>query len=108
MLLPHKLRQERSIEPGDTLRLPDKQDRLLGIHYRAFLPPNQLVAIEAIKVVATKDNYPFQAGLPDISLYNQIPSRQAKLVALWRWLSAMPRSQWSEANLTVHIRRSPE
>lgn len=68
VLLPHEYRQDRLIEPGDILRIPDAEEQAMGIHYRVKPPAGQQQAIEMIKVVGTKEPYIFGQGLPTVSM----------------------------------------
>ena len=104
VLVPHQYRQDRQITPGDTLRIPDVEEKDMGIHYRVVLPAGKRRATEMIKVVATRESFAFGQGLPKVSIYNQVPTRQAALVELQRWLVQIPLDQRAEAQLLYEIR----
>lgn len=104
VLLPHKFRQERRVKPGDTLWVPDAEEQNMGIHYRVYLPTGRQTALESIWVVATKEDRSFGEGLPQKGLYNQVPTRQAAMVELMRWLVQIPRDQRAEAQVMYEVR----
>ena len=106
VLLPHKYRTERVVVPGDTLLLPDSDERAMGIRYRVALPPDQSSSLERIKVVATRGPHVFGQGLERVSLYSQLPTQQAALVELMRWMVQIPRDQWAEAQVSYEIVQS--
>jgi len=103
VLLPHKYRQDRLVAPGDTLWIPDAEEQAMGIHYRAVLPAGRMSVTEMIKVVATKEPFAFGEGLEKVSIYNQVPTREAALVELMRWLVKIPRSQRAEAQAVYEV-----
>ena len=105
VILPHQYRQERRVAPGDTLRIPDRDEEAMGIRYRVFLPPGQDSATESIWVVATREDREFGQGLPRQGLYNRVPTRQAALTQLMRWLVQIRRDERAEAQLVYRIRR---
>jgi hypothetical protein len=106
VLLPHQYRSERGVAPGDTLWLPDRDERAIGIRYRVALSPDRVVSSERIKVVATRGPHLFGQGLERVSLYNQVPTHQAALVELMRWMTRIPRNQRAEALVMYEVRRS--
>ena len=104
VLLPHKYRQDRLLAPGDTLWIPDADEQAMGIRYRAVLPAGRVSVTEMIKVVATKQPHAFGQGLEMASIYNQVPTRQAALVELMRWLVEIPRNQRAEAQAVYEVK----
>ena len=104
VLLPHTHRQDRFVAPGDTLWIPDADEQAMGIHYRVLLSAGQQRVTEMIKVVATKEPYAFGAGLEKVSIYNQVPTRQAAWVELMRWLVQIPRNQRAEAHAVYEVK----
>jgi len=108
MLLPHEYRQDRQVTPGDTLWIPDADEEAMGIHYRVLLPAEREQVTEMIKVVATRSPYAFAEGLPRVSFYNQVPTRQAAWVELMRWLVQIPRDQRTEAQAAYQVVKRKE
>ena len=104
VLLPHTHRQDRFVAPGDTLWIPDADEQAMGIHYRVMPLAGRKNATEMIKVVATKKPHVFGAGLEKVSIYNQVPTRQAALVELMRWLVQIPRNQRAEAQAVYEVK----
>ena len=89
--------------PGDTLWIPDADEQAMGIHYRVMPPAGRESATEMIKVVATREPHTFGQGLEKVSIYNQVPTRQAALVELMRWLMRIPRDQRTEAQVVYEV-----
>ena len=104
VLLPHKYRQDRLVAPGDTLWIPDADEQAMGIHYRAVLPAGRASVTEMIKVVATTEPHAFGQGLEKVSIYNQVPTRQAAMVEMMRWLVQIPRNQRTEAQAVYEVK----
>ena len=108
VLLPHEYRTERTVTPGDTLWLPDRDDRAKGIHFQVEPPVGQESAVERIKVIATKKPLAFGQSLERVSLYSQMPTRQAAYVELMGWMVGIPRFERAEAQVTYEVSRSDD
>jgi hypothetical protein len=103
VLLPHRYRSARAVAPGDTLRLPDRDEYAMGIRYRVVPPPGRARAVERIKVVATRQEVAFSVGQEQAGVYTQVPTRQAALVELMRWLAPIPRGERAEAQVSYEV-----
>lgn len=103
VLLPHKYRQDRQVNPGDTLYVPDAQEKQRGIRYKVFTPLGRTQATETIKVIATKQDYTFGAGRETASIYTQIPTYQDAYSEMLRWLMRIPRNERAEAQVTYIV-----
>lgn len=103
VLLPHQYRKDRFVAPGDTLWIPDADEQAMGIHYRVVLPAGREQATEMIKVVATQEPWVFGQGLEKVSIFNQVPTRQAALVELIRWLMQIKRDKRTEAQVVYEV-----
>lgn len=108
VLLPHQYRSERWVGPGDTLLVPDQDEREMGIRYRVFLPPGRDSATETIWVVATRTDREFGLELPRHGDYNHLPTRQAAVTQLARWLVQIPRDERAQAQMAYRVRRKSE
>jgi len=105
VLLPHQYRQERLVVPGDTLWIPDADEKAMGIRYRVVLPAGREKATEMIKVVATREPHRFGQGMEKSSIFNQVPTRQAALMELMRWMVQIPRDKRAEAQVVYEVRK---
>lgn len=105
VLLPHRYRRDCLIAPGDTLWIPDADERAMGIRYRVVLPAGRERATEMIKVVATREAHRFGQGLEKSSIFNQVPTRQAAMMELMRWMVQIPRDQRAEAQVVYEVRK---
>ena len=106
VLLPHSLRSSRYVAPGDTLWIPNRAEVLRGIRYRALAGHPAAIASERIRVIATKRPYEFLAGREETNGYTVLPTRQAAITELMRWLVKVPRSERAEASTTYEIVQS--
>jgi len=105
VLLPHEYRKDNFIAGGQTVEVPDAEERAIGIHYRVRLLEGQDAATEVIKVIATKRRYAFGKGLERVGGFPIVPTPRGALVELQRWLVRIPRDERAEVMSVYEIRR---
>ena len=103
VILPHEHRPASFVEPGDTLRVPDEDERAMGISYPVTVPEGRRQATERILVIATRTKPSLGAGWRRTGGFNQVPTRKAALVNLMRWLVQVPRQEWTEADVFYRV-----
>ncbi len=96
VILPHEHRPASYVGPGDTLRVPDEDEKAMGISYPVTVPEGWTQAAERILVIATRTERPLGGGWRRTGHHNQVPTRKAALVQLMRWLVQVPREEWAE------------
>ena len=102
VILPHEHRPASYVGPGDTLRVPDEDEKAMGISYPVTVPEGRTQAAERILVIATRTERPLGAGCT--GLHNQVPTRKAALVHLMRWLVQVPREEWAEDDVAYTVK----
>ena len=105
VLLPHEYRKDTFIAGGQTVEVPNAEERAIGIHYRVHPLEGQDAATEVIKVIATKKRYEFGKGLERIGGFPIVPTPRGALIELQRWLVRIPRDERAEMMAVYEIRR---
>lgn len=104
VILPHEHRPASYVGPGDTLRVPDEDEKAMGISYPVTVPEGWTPAAERILVIATRTERPLAAGWRRTGHHNQVPTRKAALVHLMRWLVQVPREEWAEDDVAYTVK----
>ena len=102
VILPHEHRPASYVGPGDTLRVPDEDEKAMGISYPVTVPEGRRQAAERILVIATRTERPLGAGWRRTGHHNQVGTRKAALVHLMRWLVQVPREEWAEDHVAYY------
>jgi hypothetical protein len=104
VLFPNQIAKENRLKASEELVFPSAEMRLLGLHLRVSVPPGERRSSEMIFAIATKDPMQF-APAHATSDGNVVPTYNAALDDLQRWLSQIPPSRRTEACQMYEVRR---
>jgi len=100
LLLPNAVMGDVRVSSRRPTELPSRDWRDRGVHFRASLPPEEKARRELLVVIATRRQVPFPTdSAPDGA------SRPVSLMAIQRWLVAIPLEQRAIAFAAYEVRR---
>lgn len=104
VLLPNELISDNKLVAGKEIEFPSATHREGGLRLRVELPKGRRRTSEMIVALATKDPMKFTGGKL-VGGFGIVPTYQAAIDELMRWLSQIPVDRRTEAHATYEIRR---
>ncbi len=99
VLFANQYRQNNSIKAGEVFKLPNEDDRAMGLSFPAKMRGGKDKDIEMIKILATKEDISLSAS-HTLSAYG---TYQLALKKLLNWLIEIPRNEIEEIDLQYFI-----
>lgn len=99
VIFPNEYRKDNFIKSGDLFKLPNSNDKEIGLSFPVNLLPNKKEDVEMIKIIATKQKIDF-SSLYSFSAYG---TYQSTLKDLQKWLLKIPRDEIEEVDLQYFI-----
>ena len=99
IIFPNQYRNDNFVKAGEEFKLPDENDRKIGLSFPVYLLPGKEEDTEIIKIIATKKPILFQS-FQSISAYG---TYQSAITELLKQLIKIPRGEIEEFDLEYFI-----
>ncbi|MCD6181355.1 MAG: DUF4384 domain-containing protein [Candidatus Cloacimonetes bacterium] len=101
VLFPNNYRKDNFVKSGENFKLPNAEDKRIGLYFPVNLLPNKNEDFEIIKVIATKQKIDFSS----VYSFSAYGTYQTALNDLQNWLLKIPRNEIEEIDLQYFIGR---
>ena len=99
VLFPNNYRKDNFVKSGENFKLPNAEDKKIGLYFPVNLLPNKSKDAEMIKVIATKQKIDFSS----VYSFSAYGTYQTALTDLQKWLLKIPRNEIEEIDLQYFI-----
>jgi len=99
VLFPNNYRENNFLKSGEIFKLPNSDDKKIGLYFPVNLLPNKDKDFEMIKVIATKEKTDFSS----VYLLSAYGTYQTALIDLQNWLLKIPRNEIEEVDLQYFV-----
>ena len=99
LLYPNKLFPNNFLSAGEPFLLPNEKHKKRGFRLRLGLLPGRSSDLEMIKILATKENIPFNAILTE----NSMGANESSVSEIMNWIIDIPMEQMVESDLPYWI-----
>lgn len=99
VIFPNEYRKSNFLKSGENFRLPNSDDKKIGLYFPVNLLPNKNEDVELIKVIATKQKIDFSS----VYSFSAYGTYQTAYIDLQNWLLKIPRNEIEEVDLQYFI-----